>query len=95
MEYTKGEWKVTKSSSFKEQYAIQSVSSNYIIATTFPTIGAKSRDNANLISAAPDMYEALKRVEKFLFSCSNIGRGCAPNSEFMSSITKVLAKAEE
>lgn len=57
MNYTKGEWKVVKTGSFK--------SAHWAVQTQNGIIAATSLTNAQLISAAPDMYEALKlAIEK-------------------------------
>lgn len=56
MNYTKGEWKVYK------------VAAAYLVNTGNMVNVADCRleANANLIAAAPDMYEALKKIELFL-----------------------------
>ena len=92
MEYTKGEWKVSKP--FKE--IPYSVSSNekYPIAR----LGFTQEDEANaqLIASAPDMYEALKKFE-LLFPISRLAKGLPSQMMIGDAIEKArqaIAKAE-
>ena len=80
MNYTKGEWKANRHGVFVE-------CRNLIIAnivnreTNDETIG-----NARLISAAPDMYEALKQYERIGIFKEY------PN--YLEGLRNILAKAE-
>ena len=86
MNYTKGEWKagnvdvVTKSTHIANCYS----ESNF----KRPSIG-EALVNAHLISAAPDMYEALKLYQSHQEGTS--GHYCWKCAE---AINKALAKAE-
>jgi len=93
MEYTKGKWIVTQWASHNDVH----VSSNILIGIpTFiancgnPGISSLPHNpealaNAHLIAAAPDMYEALKKL-------TDLGRPLSRGD--MSEGNKALAKAE-
>ncbi len=57
MNYTKGEWKVTKG--FK---VVAGIKSAQAVADVFGETAKEVEANAHLIAAAPDMYEALKAL---------------------------------
>lgn len=59
MEYTKGEWKAYKDDLTKNAYHIEVVHTGHEKLYT-EVAYAYSKADAHLISAAPDMYEALK-----------------------------------
>ena len=83
MEYTKGEWKKYGA----HVHVNTPYTSDEIVTVLCPGWMSKDeqRDNAQLITAAPDMYEALKSIDKWF---EKQGK---PTPEY---ITKALAKAE-
>lgn len=69
MNYTKGEWKYTEE--LKANCSMISNGNEIICGLFNPVSGyeddlIRMRANAHLISAAPDMYEALKECESWL-----------------------------
>lgn len=82
MEYTKGKWKIEQ----------DDTSTDSIIMTADCTIGRvfSSGADAHLISASPDLYEALKEVKL-------VWQGLDPNIKFPhlnEVITQAISKAE-
>lgn len=88
MNYTKGEWTARKESKY----------GNWIISSGDGSgISSVSGEaNAHLISAAPDMYEALKHTEIVLYNLkvSNLGELTQQQSLLELETKKALAKAE-
>ena len=90
MNYTKGEWRVKGCSVDGED--------GYPIASTYPDTRLTSPEslrlkkaNAHLIAAAPDMYEALKRLLKMVpEDCG----GCIKTETAWIEAQEALAKAE-
>jgi len=70
MEYTKGEWKIEGHTVVSDalRYGIWL----YKIADVTAHAQVETIANANLIAAAPDMYEALKAVQCYWHSCYDI-----------------------
>lgn len=108
--YTKGEWKVTRWSSHNEIHvsADDGNNSNFVA-----NCGHTGKDevlpynkeaiaNANLISASPDMYEALKdaldlldtQLKEYNESLSLLHRQKVGRGLIATKISKALAKAE-
>ena len=91
MNYTKGEWKYLKDDSvfnghsFRERHIIKG---HKMIAEMRMPDGEELDSNAHLISAAPDMCEALKEARIVL---KNQGQYCM-NTQ--TKINKALVKAE-
>lgn len=89
MNYTKGEWKANKSPS-----------GDWVIATDDELVCREARHiNAHLISAAPDMYEALRGMEVLYTEYCQLNPD--PNTESWDIIQeiirqerKAIAKAE-
>ncbi len=68
MNYTKGKWYANEipRNGKDQQYCIASNSGPIcLIGTKTPNCYDELTANAQLISAAPDMYEALKEIKKF------------------------------
>ncbi len=85
MNYTKGDWKV-----MDKGVLFYDIGNGEDRTALVPIITANAEANANLIAAAPDMYEALKALRHLLLSpefSSNI-------EEANKLITNSLAKAE-
>lgn len=98
MNYTKGEWKVEQGNGLELQeglthlFQIRAGETKEIIADIITDGNWQETDdnaNANLISAAPDMYEALKD----LLSWANIKDGSA-SVQLRDKCIKALSKAE-
>lgn len=85
MSYTKGEWEWWTSNSYKRLTAKTDgdVLHAYIASDGHPCIQV-SKDDANLISAAPDLYEALKYARRFM----------DPRTFDTEFIDKALSKAQ-
>jgi len=68
MNYTKGEWKLQKSPNGYILYSDYKSESSEDLALVYDVADNKGREmleaNAHLISAAPDMYEALQSWEE-------------------------------
>src|SRR3990167_4516342 len=101
MNYTKGEWKVQgrflKLSAFiGTEYSIYS-DDNYELARVFLHNG-EQKFNAHLISAAPDMYEALKiaevRIHNEIRHHPEAGDYRKILQDELRQVMKALAKAE-
>ena len=96
MNYTKGEWKASKS--FENQtHIIFDVNPRRIDMLASIKWGSNIKQeeqlgNGYLISAAPEMYEALKTC-RILFETYNKVLP-SPNYEILDYIDKVLHKAE-
>lgn len=90
MEYTKGEWKAQILHSdgvIIKRAAWEIRTDEYDIATYIQNSAPiRKQADAQLMAAAPDMYEALKRLEKDL-KINGLG-------VFVGYFTKALAKAE-
>jgi hypothetical protein len=74
--YTKGKWTVRGNTIFIENtnYSIATIHvvKNYEDITFKPIEDIGANANAKLIAAAPDMFEALKRVEAYLVANEDI-----------------------
>ena len=99
MEFTKGEWKyIPESTDYTDgrpdcfKGVIHGGELNMAICVMVSDcLEENVKANANLISAAPDMYEALKELTKYVFFSSQ------PNSEGDKLVVKAnqaLNKAE-
>jgi len=92
MEYTKGEWKAANKSGEDTYniYADQDNSLSYLIARDC------TEANANLIAAAPDMYEALKGLTEWakLSFSDDVGEWADENDPAIVTAIKAQAKAE-
>ncbi|GAH55698.1 unnamed protein product [marine sediment metagenome] len=69
MNYTKGEWRILAPETGHEERVkvVSNVDENGYFPLVCHVYGVGDRlANANLIAAAPDMYEALKKIELFL-----------------------------
>ena len=102
MEYTKGEWFTEQSCGDAKLYQVFSNLNGkcYLMASLRPCRDAEA--NANLIAAAPDMYEALirafARVESLYESLLDSGHLTDEDAHLTEQVRKVsnqaLAKAE-
>lgn len=94
MEYTKGEWKAIKGILSDEINTIVGDKSQGI-AEIVCYLGQNVEADAHLISAAPDMYEALKEarheIERLAMVTGYEGEAHFPKLE---QINKAIAKAE-
>jgi len=95
---TKGEWKVYESP-FAPAVIIDRP--RRLIATCHLEVGsegmAEATANAHLIAAAPDMYEALKQIQKWLLVDGELDRKDLYNQQFIKAndlTAKAIAKAE-
>jgi len=90
MEYTKGEWTVIQD----EASALTIISGTKYVAKTSKAISRQDhlevQDNARLIAAAPQMYEALKALVPIIESFTPYQR---KRPEVLRAI-EALAKAE-
>lgn len=103
MDYTKGEWKAWKTDIKPDRWMIcagttgdQGIAKTVLDNSITP---AEKQANAQLISAAPSLYEALKAIQKWLlFDEEMVGRKAQLyNAQFIKAnnlTTKVLAKVE-
>lgn len=86
--YTKGEWSVSEN----EIVCYDEPNGEpWYIAIVCECVGENGSDtprNARLISAAPEMYEALKLVWEAVYDY------CGPDSEELARVDAALAKAE-
>jgi hypothetical protein len=80
MNYTKGEWKVEQNDCDKP-YHYRIVTNKYIVAAVY------SEDNAHLIAAAPDMYDALREILQIIHYGESLEKA-------NTIIYKVMTKAE-
>ena len=99
MEYTKGEWKVNGFDKRLVQVDLYDGVNRFGIADCSNTglLPEQEIANAQLISAAPEMYEALKVVYELLKMQYSIVLGHYPNYDKYTEIEQVekaLAKAE-
>ena len=88
MDYTKGEWEVSKHAtpSYAPQYGIYSEGSNDFCIVK----DENAESNAHLIASAPDLFEALKEADNWLN-----GRLVCGGKERLISITqRALAKSK-
>jgi len=82
MEYTKGEWK-----------AMKSPMGDWIICSPDELICREARHyNANLIAAAPDMYEAL--IQWLVYLDTTYPKNMIEKKHAYNLMEKALAKAE-
>ena len=100
MNYSKGKWKVIgsfitapiKDDESKEEYEIE------ICRLTQYRDDIENKANANLIAAAPDMYEALKDITEFLVAYCPATAGLTVDEvntwPILNRIQKTIAKAE-
>jgi hypothetical protein len=98
MNYTKGEWKI-REVLFKNFLIVVNDKN---IACVYPTDDKNSEFNANLIAAAPDMYEALKaleaRMQDIVFEMKLLdgkNRDCLDATNEILAASRALAKAED
>ena len=94
MNYTKGEWGVINNMTYLREFpeghiqiAADGLRDNIAI---IPSRWGNPQANANLIAAAPDMYEALKEIVSDL---TDIGDCRVTNNSFNLAL-QALAKAE-
>ena len=87
MKHTKGKWLIK---SQEVGYSIEPEIENdtYCIADVFGYAEDEARDNAKLISKAPEMYEALKNVYEFM-SGTNLR-----NLEILNDLKSLLKEIE-
>lgn len=100
MKFTKGEWKV---GSFQDEPQARSVTTVYsgdskvaeVCKTGFQDIQERQA-NAHLISAAPDMYEALRHASIVLYNLkvSNLGELTQQQELLRLEIDRILNKTE-
>jgi hypothetical protein len=103
LNYTKGEWEVMKWLGERRGYNVLS-QTNGLIASIPMNVGlehtmVEAQANAQLISASPNMYEALKKIQEWLMFDKEItGKDVELyNAQFIKAnnlTIKVLAKAE-
>ena len=86
MEYTKGEWTLSKTTS---GHILYSEETNNNIALIYNDRNEQGNANARLIAAAPDMFEALKTWHEH--QQGTRGHYC---SECADAFDKALAKAK-
>jgi len=90
MNYTKGEWIAKRiQTSECEVWAGKLIVA--ICPFQTPISGDERKTNAHLIAAAPDMYEALKRLIKMMPDCG----GCIKTEAAILEAQEAIAKAEE
>lgn len=89
MNYTRGEWTVFRFSDF-HNWKVRTGEDNWFIDCG---IEENAEANANLIAAAPDMYEALKAIRDFLVEYRRTVND--PSSwPILNKMNEALAKAE-
>ncbi len=98
MDYTRGEWKASKTKEDERRF-VSYIDCGYktIARTMLPSQGREAltgtmeeaEANARLISATPDMYEALVMASEILRH-----EGYQGNQPVLLQINKALAKAE-
>ena len=91
MNYTKGEWRVT-GECFHDNigaYRLVLGANDELIGHLWPNSNPQTEANAQLIAAAPDMYEALKVVVGY-FDSPEVSNA----SDFIPQLRNALAKAE-
>ena len=91
MEYTKGDWKITK---WNGGHGFNVFGDDGFVASVPMSTGLKHtmrecQANAQLIAAAPDLYEALKELLDALGNPTEV-----PPYEVVSSASKALLKTE-
>lgn len=97
MNYTKGEWKLgeTLRDHNDDIFWHTSVVRGGIRVARSTGIGEdEAFANAQLISAAPDLYEALKEARKELKAWVKDHGECIATNDVINSINKAIAKAE-
>ncbi len=87
MAYTKGEWAVIEDDATFQVY----VPSKSTVAKIHKRWGDDGKANAQLISASPDMYEALKAITS---QFSKVDKLYYKDNEIISQAEQALAKAE-
>lgn len=92
MEHTKGEWIVI--ANLDGDKTIIRTGSGFVAVTKVARDVEECEANAQLIAAAPDMYEALKKAMLYLdwATTANFQRG--GDNPVRAKIRKALAKAE-
>ena len=95
MSYTKGEWKARKGRGRGMNWVVES--DDALIAEIIPYGAYREDDNAHLIAAAPNMYEALKEADTLICElCVRLNpqhENCTSCAERESRL-KAIAKAE-
>ena len=102
MEYTEGEWKAKKLLPDKhgivEQTAWEIDTEEYGVAVYIPySAPIRKEADAQLISAAPELYEALKSIKSWLLEDGLIAENDLLNEHFIKAnnlANKALSKAE-
>lgn len=95
MRYTKGEWKVIHQYKLQQPYTVYTTINGliYDIADVYiavPNLPEGTEANANLIAAAPDMYEACKVINDYVPYNSS-----PKQDEAKLQLEKAIAKVEE
>jgi hypothetical protein len=72
MDYTKGEWAVSPNDNQRGVYGIYAPNGKGRVCTITNRSPKEELANANLISAAPEMYEALKEAQHYILTHSKI-----------------------
>jgi hypothetical protein len=96
LKYTKGEWRVEHLKVPTARAFSIGISTEEYDVCTYP-LGIRNKDDAQLISAAPDMYEALKemvRHPKIEAETSGSWIICERITERLEKAERALAKAE-
>ena len=94
MEYTRGEWKLEHMNYgdyevFANEYGKVNIACVYLTQIE-PATNGSAKANATLISAAPDLYQALLAVYQDIDIPNTLGG----SSELDISVQQALAKAE-
>ena len=71
-QFTPGPWEAVRDEK-NERWQIQETDNNGLVLVQHTFDGEEAEANANLIAAAPDMYEALKNVRNSLVNYANNG----------------------
>ena len=103
MNYTKGNWKAEQQknlASGKYEYVVKipvnDVTDRVVATTPYARTFNDHEANAHLISAAPDMYEALKEIKEYCaeYAEENGLEDNAPMWAFISDAQSAIFKAE-